>query len=154
MGSSKFSPQSMRTSGVFFRRFIIARRWPQLGSILPLFKTIILYRSKEESFEDYTIRHRHLPRTNWSVWHEDEFPFAESISSDLEHLASLQVPDPRHHGMAPFVLERLLRCREPIESAGHSIKFAVARGPLNIAGFLAGNTELMMGMKILLEITC
>ena len=37
--------------------------------------------------------------------------------------------------------------RSGSRQAGHSIKFAVARGPLNIAGFLAGNTELLMGIK-------
>jgi uroporphyrinogen decarboxylase len=82
------------------------------------------------------------------VWQEDEFPFADNVSTDLVQLASLDVPDPRQHGMTPFVLKRLAHCRDEIERAGHSIRFAVARGPLNIAGFLAGNTELLLGIKM------
>jgi uroporphyrinogen decarboxylase len=44
------------------------------------------------------------------------------------------------------VINRLKRTQPQIESMGHQIKFAVARGPLNIASFLMGTTELMMGM--------
>jgi len=83
-----------------------------------------------------------------SVWQENEFPFAERVSGDLERLAEMEVPDPRTDGHAPFVLKRLLHARERIEAEGHSIRFAVARGPLNVLGFLAGNTELLMGCKL------
>lgn len=82
------------------------------------------------------------------VFHEDDFPFAEQISTDLQQLAAIDVPDPRRDGLTPFVLKRLLHGQEKIEGAGHAIKFAVARGPLNIAGFLSGNTELLIGMKL------
>ncbi|MFW6169894.1 MAG: uroporphyrinogen decarboxylase family protein [Planctomycetota bacterium] len=82
------------------------------------------------------------------IFHENDFPFAEHISTDLNHLATLDVPDPRQHGLTPFVLKRLSHTRQRIEEAGHSIKFAVARGPLNIAGFLSGNTEMLIEMKI------
>ena len=82
------------------------------------------------------------------VWDEDDFPFAESVSNDLAQMAARKVPDPRKDGMAPFVLKRLLHYRQRIEDEGHFIKFAVARGPLNIAGFLAGNTELLIGVKL------
>lgn len=81
------------------------------------------------------------------IFHEDDFPFAEHLSTDLAPFDRLEVPNPRKDGLTPFVLKRLLHGRQQIEQAGHSIKFAVARGPLNIAGFLSGNTELMMGMK-------
>ncbi len=82
------------------------------------------------------------------VWHEHDFPFAESVSHDLAVLAALPVPDPRKDGLAPFMLKRLVHCRGEIEQEGHHIRFAVARGPLNIAGFLAGNTELLLGIKL------
>ncbi len=81
------------------------------------------------------------------VFHEDDFPFAEPVSPDLAKLAALEVPNPRRDGLTPFVLKRLVHTQQRIEEAGHAIRFAVARGPLNIAGFLAGNTELLMGMK-------
>ena len=81
------------------------------------------------------------------VFHENDFPFAEPVSTDLAQLAALNVPNPREDGLTPFVLKRLVHGRSRIEQAGHSIKFAVARGPLNIAGFLSGHTEMLVGMK-------
>ncbi len=82
------------------------------------------------------------------VFHENDFPFAEHVTTDLAELGAIEVPDPRKDGLTPFVLKRLLHGRPEIERAGHAIKFAVARGPLNIAGFLSGNTELLVGMKV------
>lgn len=82
------------------------------------------------------------------VWDEDDFPFADRVSGDLALLAALDVPDPARHGLPPFVLKRLLHARERIEKEGHALRFAVARGPLNIAGFLAGNNELLLGIKL------
>ncbi|MBN1441646.1 MAG: uroporphyrinogen decarboxylase family protein [Planctomycetes bacterium] len=79
---------------------------------------------------------------------EDDFPFAEKISEDLKALAALEAPDPRTDGLCPFVLKRLVHARPAIEEAGHAIRFAVARGPLNIAGFIAGNTELLLALKL------
>ncbi|HQA37946.1 MAG TPA: uroporphyrinogen decarboxylase family protein, partial [Kiritimatiellia bacterium] len=35
-----------------------------------------------------------------------------------------------------------------IEAEGHAIRFAVARGPLNIASFLMGTTEFLMAMQL------
>ncbi|MCL2103966.1 MAG: uroporphyrinogen decarboxylase, partial [Kiritimatiellaeota bacterium] len=48
----------------------------------------------------------------------------------------------------PFVLRRLQRARPAIEAEGHAIRFAVARGPLNIASFLMGTTEFLMAMQL------
>lgn len=81
------------------------------------------------------------------IFYENDFPFAEPISTDLAELAALKVPNPRQDGLTPFVLKRLVHGRSQIEQAGHAIKFAVARGPLNIAGFLSGHTEMLVGMK-------
>ena len=82
------------------------------------------------------------------IWPENEFPFAETVFDDLEQLPVIETPDPKTDGLAPFVLKRLSHWQGKIEEAGHSIRFAVARGPLNIAGFLCGNTEILMGLKI------
>jgi uroporphyrinogen-III decarboxylase len=82
------------------------------------------------------------------VWQEDEFPFAAKLRGSLADLAALETPNPQTDGLTPFVLKRLAHTRQQIEAAGYKIRFAVARGPLNIAGFLAGNTELLMGMKL------
>jgi uroporphyrinogen decarboxylase len=81
------------------------------------------------------------------TWHENELPYAEKTIRKLEDIDTLAVPNPRVHGLAPFVLNRLKLSRKAIEKAGHKIRFAVARGPLNIATFLMGTTEFLMAMK-------
>ena len=82
------------------------------------------------------------------VWYENEFPFAETISDDIERLAAIKRPNPNTDGLAPFMLARLRSMESAIHEAGHAIRFAVARGPLNIAGFLMGNTEFLMAMRM------
>jgi len=81
------------------------------------------------------------------VWQEDDFPFAEPTLSSAAAIASMPRPDPRQHGLAPLILKRLVHQRPAIEAAGHQIRFAVARGPLNIAAFLMGNTEFLVALK-------
>jgi uroporphyrinogen-III decarboxylase len=60
---------------------------------------------------------------------------------------SLGKPDPRKDGLLPFVLNRLKHYQGQIKHEGHSIKFAVSRGPLNVASFLAGTTEFLMAIR-------
>jgi uroporphyrinogen decarboxylase len=81
------------------------------------------------------------------LFHENEFPFAEKLIRSVEEIGRLVRPDPRRDGLLPFVIKRLQQCRPRIEAAGHAIRFAVARGPLNIASFLMGPTEFLMEMK-------
>ena len=80
------------------------------------------------------------------TWSEDEFPFAHKLPGDLDDIVRMPRPDPRKDGFPPFVLKRLQHCRPAIEEAGHAIRFAVARGPWNIAAFLMGTTEFMMAV--------
>lgn len=82
------------------------------------------------------------------VWHEDELPFAEPIVRGSERALVLEKPDVRSSGLLPFALRRLVHARPAIEAHGHAIRFAVARGPLNIASFLMGTTEFLMAMQI------
>ena len=81
------------------------------------------------------------------IWYEDTFPNVGTAIHDYAEIDRLNKPDCRTDGMLPFVLRRLVRCRRPIEEAGHRIRFAVARGPLNIASFLLGHTEFLIGIK-------
>ncbi len=81
------------------------------------------------------------------TWHENELPYAQKIIQQIEDIDRLTVPDCRKQGLGPFVLNRLKLSRKKIEKAGHAIRFAVARGPLNIATFLMGTTEFLMAMK-------
>ena len=81
------------------------------------------------------------------IWHENAFPSVEKSLADHAAVDRLRKPDCRTNGLLPFVLKRLARCRRAIEKAGHRIRFAVARGPLNIASYLLGHTEFLMGVK-------
>jgi len=82
------------------------------------------------------------------VWNEYSLPHADKIMNDISQAAGLKVPNPKTDGLLPFIVQRLLNCQKPINDMGHEIKFAVARGPLNIASFLMGTTELMMGFMM------
>jgi len=82
------------------------------------------------------------------IWYENELPFAEPIARCSESAPVLEKPDPNAAGLLPFVLRRLVRAQPAIEAEGHAIRFAVARGPLNIASFLMGTTEFLMAMQL------
>jgi len=73
----------------------------------------------------------------------NEFPHAHRIIRSTADIDELVVPDPRTDGLLPLVLNRLRLAQPAIEAAGHRIRFAVARGPLNIASYLMGTTEFL-----------
>ena len=73
----------------------------------------------------------------------DEFPFAHKVIHSADDIDELVQPDPRNDGLLPFMLNRLKLVQPKIEAAGHRIRFAVARGPLNIASYLMGSTEFL-----------
>jgi uroporphyrinogen-III decarboxylase len=81
------------------------------------------------------------------TWEENEFPFAQKTIQKVEDIDRLEKPNPRKHGLLPFVIKRLQNLKPEIEKAGHKIRFAVARGPLNIASFLMGATEFLTALK-------
>jgi uroporphyrinogen-III decarboxylase len=78
---------------------------------------------------------------------EDAFPFAKKRIQTIEAAGDLEKPNPRTDGLLPFVIQRLKQCQPAIEQSGHRIRFAVARGPLNVASFLMGTTEFLMALK-------
>ena len=77
---------------------------------------------------------------------QNEFPHAHAILSSPEEIKNLTEPNPRKDGLTPFTMNRLRVNESRINDAGHSIRFSVSRGPLNIASYLMGTTELMMAM--------
>jgi uroporphyrinogen-III decarboxylase len=81
------------------------------------------------------------------LFYDNEFPFAEKVIQSVEDIDRVAKPDPRRDGLLPFVIKRLQHCLPRIEAAGHRIRFAVSRGPLNVASFLMGTTEFLMEMK-------
>jgi uroporphyrinogen-III decarboxylase len=78
----------------------------------------------------------------------NEFPHAHPVIQTADHIDSLPSPNPASDGLLPFVLNRLRLAQPKIEAAGHKIRFAVARGPLNIASFLMGTTEFLTTMMM------
>lgn len=78
----------------------------------------------------------------------NEFPHAYKIIQSAGDIDSLPSPNPKTDGLLPFVLNRLKLAQPEIEAAGHKIRFAVARGPLNIASYLMGSTEFLTTMMI------
>jgi len=81
------------------------------------------------------------------TWQEKELPYADKVVADIQAAASLAKPNPGQDGLLPFTLNRLKHYQGQIEQAGHGIKFAVSRGPLNIASFLLGSTEFLMAIR-------
>ncbi len=82
------------------------------------------------------------------VWNEYNLPHADKIISNISEVSTIKIPNPKTDGLLPFIIQRLLNYQQPILDMGHDIKFAIARGPLNIASFLMGTTELMMGFMM------
>jgi uroporphyrinogen decarboxylase len=80
------------------------------------------------------------------IWTENALPHADRIIFDISDIDSLKVPNPKTDGLLPFVIQRLSDSLPEMAGTGHQIRFAIARGPLNIASFLMGTTELMMAM--------
>ncbi|MCE5268392.1 MAG: hypothetical protein LLG00_10950 [Planctomycetaceae bacterium] len=81
------------------------------------------------------------------VWPDNTFPSPGKVLHEYTEISRLAKPNCRTDGLLPFVIRRLERCRAKIEAAGHRIRFATGRGPLNIASYLLGHTEFLIGLK-------
>ena len=81
------------------------------------------------------------------TWWEHDLPFAGKVINEVSQINDLPRPNPKTDGLPPLVLNRLKHYRPAIEKAGHQIKFAVARGPLNVASFLMGTTEFLTAIR-------
>jgi len=80
------------------------------------------------------------------VWEESSLPFAKKIINSIEDISFLKKPDPGKDGLLPLVINRLKLNEKKINSYGHYYKFAITRGPLNIASYLMGATDFMMAI--------
>jgi uroporphyrinogen decarboxylase len=78
------------------------------------------------------------------IFLEKNLPYAEKILKSIDDADSLPQPNVKTDGLLPFMISRLRNNQKSIIEADHQIRFAVARGPLNIASFLLGTTEFMM----------
>ncbi len=83
-----------------------------------------------------------------STFPADDFPHAHKVIHSVDDIDALPQPNPATDGLLPFVLNRLKLAQPKIEAEGHHIRFAVARGPLNIASYLMGSTEFLTIMMM------
>ncbi|MGK9477019.1 uroporphyrinogen decarboxylase family protein [Melioribacter sp. OK-6-Me] len=79
----------------------------------------------------------------------NEFPHAHKLINSADEIESLHQPNPVTDGLLPLMLNRLKLLQSRIEENGHKIRFAVARGPLNIASYLMGTTEFLTTMMMM-----
>jgi uroporphyrinogen decarboxylase len=79
----------------------------------------------------------------WNDRPPDVSPCLRSIAD----AAGLAVANPACDGLMPVALRRYQTLRRRIFDAGHTIPFATARGPLCLASFLRGITELMIDLS-------
>ncbi len=82
------------------------------------------------------------------TWQKNDLPYASPIITDLAQVSKLKTPNPSTDGLLPFIIQRLKSLEPEIIDMDHEIKFAIARGPLNIASFLMGTSELMLGFML------
>jgi uroporphyrinogen-III decarboxylase len=82
------------------------------------------------------------------IFLEQNLPHAEKVIKDISEVEALPQPDVKTDGLLPFMISRLRNNEEAIKKADHQIRFAIARGPLNIASFLMGTTEFMMALAM------
>ena len=82
------------------------------------------------------------------IWKENQLPHADRIISDVSQVSRMKPPSPSSDGLLPFMIQRLKTMQPEIQDMGHEIRFAIARGPLNIASFLMGTSELMLGIML------
>jgi uroporphyrinogen-III decarboxylase len=82
------------------------------------------------------------------IFLENTLPHAEKILADISDADRLPQPNVKTDGLLPFMLNRLKHSEVAIKEADHQIRFAVARGPLNIASFLMGTTEFMIALAL------
>ena len=82
------------------------------------------------------------------VFLESSLPHAEKVLAAIEEADQLPQPNVRTDGLLPFMISKLKNNEKAIRDADHQIRFAIARGPLNVASFLMGTTEFMMALAM------
>lgn len=76
-------------------------------------------------------------------FYRNRVPDVEPLPFPMEELEKMTKPDPRTDGFMPLCLYRYEKLKQRIFDAGLSIPMVSARGPLTIASFFRGVTDLM-----------
>jgi uroporphyrinogen decarboxylase len=82
------------------------------------------------------------------VFWENNLPHADKVLSGIEDAYKLPQPNVKTDGLLPFIIRRLKNNEKAIIESGHQVRFAIARGPMNIASFLMGTTEFMTALAL------
>ncbi len=82
-----------------------------------------------------------------SLW-KDSPASVSHIIEDISEVSRLEIPNPKVHGLMPFVLHLQQWTQRQIEPMGYSIRMVAARGPLALATHLRGVTEFLTDIKI------
>lgn len=93
-------------------------------------------------------------------WRKDSPPSIHPILKKISDVSRLKIPRPFEDGLMPLVLHLYQHTERALKGSGHHIKMVAARGPLALAAYLRGFTELLIDVKLnptetknLLEIT-
>jgi uroporphyrinogen decarboxylase len=82
------------------------------------------------------------------IWHHDQPPSIEPVRGGLAALADVEPPDPQRHGLMPLVLQRYADAERRLSPEGMNVKIVAARGPLTLASWLLGVSDLMIALKL------
>jgi len=89
--------------------------------------------------------------SGWGVpirWHGDAPPSIKPLPGGIEGLLAADLPDPERDGLMPVVLRRYERMKPALAERGFAPRLAAARGPLAVAGYLVGLTELLVATRL------
>ncbi len=82
------------------------------------------------------------------VWHHDRPPSIASVRGGLAALDGVVAADPYEDGFMPLALHLYKEAHARLLAEGAPIRMVAARGPLAVAGWLLGVSELMVALKI------
>lgn len=93
-------------------------------------------------------------------WSLNNMPTTSKFVHSLEDIDRLRVPNPQKDGLMPLALNLYRHFSRELVGSEYEIKIVASRGPLTVASFIYGLTDLLLGIKIdpapmkkLLEIT-
>jgi uroporphyrinogen decarboxylase len=78
------------------------------------------------------------------LWHHDQPPSVLPIQGGLDALVNMDPPNPQRDGLMPLILQRYAGADRRM---GLDIKMVTARGPLAVASWLLGVTDLLVSLK-------
>ncbi len=81
-------------------------------------------------------------------WHRDSPPSIDPLRGGLDALAEMTPPDPQEHGLMPLILNRYADAEQRLLPEGIDVKMVTTRGPLAVASWLLGVTDLLINLKI------